>query len=193
MFDLNNLTKQLVQNIGAVNDAKISKATEDTLKEVKDTVVAEAVKESLAIDNIESLATDEEINTKLADYVKTSDIFKNGYFYTKYSHSNGSHALIWNESDGGGSQYFNKAANLVSYVGTNDGGTGSNDISVQIYSVDNTTKVGSRLNTNPYGIYYVKGGPGQGNPSDREVAVKADIDALINRIEALESWIQQHS
>lgn len=193
MINLNNLTQKLVQNISTVNDAKISKATEDTLKEVKENVVAEAVKESLSIDNIESLTTDEEIENKLKAYVKTSDIFRNGYFYTEYLHNDGSHALIWNESDGGGSQYYNKTANLISYVGTNDGGTGADDITVQIYSVDNTSKVGSRLNTNPNGIYYIKGGPGQGNPADREVAVKADVNALISRIEALETWIQQHS
>lgn len=193
MIDLNNLTQKLVQNISAVNDAKISKATEDTLKEVKENVVAEAVKESLSIDNIESLTTDEEIENKLKTYVKTSDIFQNGYFYTKYLHNDGSHALIWNESDGGGSQYYNKTANTMSYVGTNDGGTGINDVNVQIYSIDNTSKIGSRLNTNTNGIYYIKGGAGQGNPADREIAVKADINTLINRIETLEAWIQQHS
>lgn len=101
-----------------------------------------------------------------------------GYFQTKYLHQDGSQAMLWNESDGGGSQYFNKAANVRSYVGTNDGGATQNDIDVQIYSIDDTTKVGTRLNTNPTGLYYVKGAKGQGNPVGREVAVKDDVDAV---------------
>ena len=99
-----------------------------------------------------------------------------GYLYSKHINPDGSFALIWNEPDGGGSQYFNKTSNIKSYVGTNDAnGTGENDITVQIYSVDDTTKTGTRFNFNANGAYYVKGEKGQGNPTDREVAVKGDI------------------
>lgn len=113
---------------------------------------------------------------------------ENGYFTTKYKHNNNSYALLFNESDGGGSQYFNSLANTISYVGTNNGGTSSSDINVQLYSLDNDTKSGTRLNVNTQGIFYVKGAKGQGNPEGRELAVKADITSLSSTIEtALET------
>lgn len=98
-----------------------------------------------------------------------------GYFQTKFSHEDGSYALMWNESDGGGSQYYHASDNTISYVGTAD--QGSDGICVQIYSKNKVTNLGSRLNVNPNGIYYATG---SSTPltDDNEIATKKDIPSL---------------
>lgn len=99
----------------------------------------------------------------------------NGYFSTKHTNADGSYAMMWNESDGGGSMYSNKSENLTSYVGVNDGG--KDGICVQIYSKDKTTNVGARLNVNPNGIFYGVGSSASTAAND-ELAVKGDIANL---------------
>lgn len=96
----------------------------------------------------------------------------NGYFQTKYQHADGSYAQMWNESDGGGSQYFNKSSNILSYVGVNDGSFGG--IYSQIYAVDKNSKTGVRINITPSGAFYNVGGAIDLDPS-KEIATKGDI------------------
>jgi hypothetical protein len=105
-----------------------------------------------------------------------------GYFQTKYTSDNGNYAQIWNESNGGGSQYFNATDNVISYVGVNDGG--KNDICVQIYSKDKGTNVGSRLNVNPNGMFYAVGDAAS-TEAGRELAVKDDITATEAELQAI--------
>lgn len=107
--------------------------------------------------------------------------FDQGYFQTKYSHNSGSYAQLWNESDGGGSLVLDKTANVKSYVGTNleeGNGDKASAVNVQLYSIDDTTKTGVRVNVNTEKAYYVKGAKGQGNPEGREIAVQDDIAAV---------------
>lgn len=110
-------------------------------------------------------------------YTKTET--NNKFVVGKITNQNGSYALIFNESDGGGSQYFNSTANVISYVGTNDGD--ANGICVQIYSKDKTTNEGTRINVNPNGAYY---GVGASTPLDpyNEIAVKGNISDLNTQI-----------
>ena len=131
MVDLQALAQELATKISQSQDSKIAAANIETINKVKTEVVADAVKENLKVQNMSDLTTDEELSTALQSYVKTSDIFKNGYFYTKKDNNDGSYALLWNESDGGGSQYYNKTADMISYVGVNDGNP--DGIAVQIY------------------------------------------------------------
>ena len=105
-----------------------------------------------------------------------------GYFQTKYTSANGSYALMFNESDGGGSQYFNSTDNIISYVGVNDGG--ANDVCVQIYSKDKATNIGSRLNVNPNGMFYAVSGSAS-TAAERELAVKEDIAADRAEVDAI--------
>jgi len=109
-----------------------------------------------------------------------------GYFKTTYTQSSGSnagsYALLFNESDGGGSQYYNKNANILSYVGTNDGGNEAGAICVQIYSKDKTSNVGSRFNVNPTGMYYTTGKTNGSFTEADEIAVKGDIDSAKTEI-----------
>ena len=100
-----------------------------------------------------------------------------GYFYTKLNTAKG-YSLLFNESDGGGSQF--KDDKTISYVGVNDGGTDtSTGIFAQIYSKDIATNEGARLNINPSGMFY---GVGAKTPIDaaHELAVKGDIDEAVS-------------
>ena len=185
MVDLQALAQELATKISQSQDSKIAAANIETINKVKTEVVADAVKENLKVQNMSDLTTDEELSTALQSYVKTSDIFKNGYFYTKKDNNDGSYALLWNESDGGGSQYYNKTADMISYVGVNDGNP--DGIAVQIYSKykegtgENTVKnSGVRINVNPNGAYYTKGTntTATGGSVSNEIAVKGDIAVL---------------
>lgn len=122
--------------------------------------------------------------------IPLTDIFNPANYYTKTEANNkfvvrkidgqnGSYALIFNESDGGGSQYYNGTANVISYVGTNDGD--ANGICVQIYSKDKATNEGVRINVNPSGAYY---GVGASTPIEpyNEIAVKGDVSDLNTQI-----------
>ena len=119
------------------------------------------------------------VDDELAKKMDKNDIWKNGVFDTTKTNADGSYAHMWNESDGGGSQYFNKTADMISYVGVNDGGpTG---IAVQIYSKIKSTNSGVRINVNSNKAYYTVGNntnPDGGVANDgREIAVKEDITA----------------
>ena len=102
-----------------------------------------------------------------------------GNFQTKYLHDDGSYAMMWNESDGGGAQYFNKNANIISYVGVNDGGLGG--LYAQIYALDKTTKNGVRINVTPTGAYYNVSGAISFDPQ-YELATKGDVVAVQGEI-----------
>lgn len=191
MVDLNLLAKTVANSISQSQDTKITAASTATISKVKNEVVSDAIKENLGVTDMSGLATDEEITAMLRDYVKTTDIFQNGYFYTKKENNDGSFALLWNEYDGGGSQYYNKTADMISYVGTNDGN--ADNIAVQIYSKyrdglnGNTKNSGVRINVNPNGAYYTKGTntSANGGSVNNEIAVKGDIEALRQLISAL--------
>lgn len=195
MKDLSELAKGLAGKISQSNDAKIEAAQSATINKVKNEVVADAVKENLNVASMDDLATDKELSEALQSYVKVSDIFKSGYFYTKKDNNDGSYALLWNESDGGGSQYYNKTADIISYVGTNDGG--NDGIAVQLYSkykdgVGGTKNSGTRININPNGAYYTKGTntSTNGGSDDNEIAVKADIKSSLTSY-ATKSYVSE--
>lgn len=190
LANLEQLARNLATKISQSNDSKIEAAKTATINQVKTEVVETAIKENLNVSNMDALATDEEVENILKGYVKTSDIFKNGYFYSKKDTDNGSYALIFNESDGGGSQYLNSSKDILSYVGTNDGD--ENGICVQIYSKfkgetsNNIPNKGVRINVNPNGAFYTKGTNTSANGgvenNSREIAVKADIPDLTDYV-----------
>lgn len=98
-----------------------------------------------------------------------------GNFQTKYEHQDGSYAQMWNESDGGGSQYYNKESNVISYVGVNNGA--GNDVYAQIYAKNKVTNTGVRINVTPTGAYYNVTN-GINNDPRYEIATKGDIIAV---------------
>lgn len=187
MKDLSQLAKGLATQISQSNDNKIEAAQTATIAKVKNEVVADAVKENLSVSSMDDLTTDAELTAALQSYIKTSDLLKSGCIYNKKDLANGSYSLVFNESDGGGVQFYNKTSDMISYVGANDGGP--NDVAIQIYSkyrdgVSETKNSGVRINVNPNGAYYTKGtntstDGGVAN-NGREIAVKADIPDLTN-------------
>lgn len=138
--------------------------------------------------DISGLATKEEV-TESSNEVLTNilgriwtntDKEKSGNFDTSYKHADGSYARIWNETDGGGSQYYNSNKDTLSFVGVNDGNDG---IHVQIYSKKKSTNVGARLNATPDGIFYGVGNSASIAP-ENELVVKKDITEVNTNLEA---------
>ena len=138
--------------------------------------------------DISGLATKEEV-TESSNEVLTNilgriwtntDKEESGNFDTSYEHADGSYARIWNETDGGGSQYYNSNKDTLSFVGVNDGNDG---IHVQIYSKKKSTNVGARLNATPDGIFYGVGNSASIAP-ENELVVKKDITEVNTNLEA---------
>lgn len=138
--------------------------------------------------DISGLATKEEV-TESSNEVLTNilgriwtntDKEESGNFDTSYKHADGSYARIWNETDGGGSQYYNSNKDTLSFVGVNDGNDG---IHVQIYSKKKSTNVGARLNATPDGIFYGVGNFASIAP-ENELVVKKDITEVNTNLEA---------
>lgn len=138
--------------------------------------------------DISGLATKEEV-TESSNEVLTNilgriwtntDKEESGNFDASYKHADGSYARIWNETDGGGSQYYNSNKDTLSFVGVNDGNDG---IHVQIYSKKKSTNVGARLNATPDGIFYGVGNSASIAP-ENELVVKKDITEVNTNLEA---------
>lgn len=138
--------------------------------------------------DISGLATKEEV-TESSNEVLTNilgriwtntDKEESGNFDTSYKHADGSYARIWNETDGGGSQYYNSNKDTLSFVGVNDGNDG---IHVQIYSKKKSTNVGARLNATTDGIFYGVGNSASIAP-ENELVVKKDITEVNTNLEA---------
>lgn len=138
--------------------------------------------------DISGLATKEEV-TESSNEVLTNilgriwtntDKEESGNFDTSYKHADGSYARIWNETDGGGSQYYNSNKDTLSFVGVDDGNDG---IHVQIYSKKKSTNVGARLNATPDGIFYGVGNSASIAP-ENELVVKKDITEVNTNLEA---------
>lgn len=138
--------------------------------------------------DISGLATKEEV-TESSNEVLTNilgriwtntDKEESGNFDTSYKHADGSYARIWNETDGGGSQYYNSNKDTLSFVGVNEGNDG---IHVQIYSKKKSTNVGARLNATPDGIFYGVGNSASIAP-ENELVVKKDITEVNTNLEA---------
>lgn len=138
--------------------------------------------------DISGLATKEEV-TESSNEVLTNilgriwtntDKEESGNFDTSYKHADGSYARIWNETDGGGSQYYNSNKDTLSFVGVNDGNDG---IHVQIYSKKKSTNVGARLNATPDGIFYGVGNSASIAP-ENELVVKKDITEVNTNLKA---------
>lgn len=90
--------------------------------------------------------------------------------------SNGK-ALVFNESDGGGSKFEHKDGTW-SFTGVNDGG--ANGLAAQIYAVNKDTKVGTRINVTTQGIYYTNGNSNASYVAGDEIATKKDIKGDAN-------------
>ena len=136
---------------------------------------------AVAAEALKANAADMEV--ALAAKLTKSELIKaDGTLYNKVT-KNGNDALLWNEVDGGGAQFKNNSANVVSFVGVND--EGPTGVCAQIYSkyiadkaeAEQTKNVGTRLNINPTGMFYTNGRTnGSFDPAD-ELATKGNVAA----------------
>ena len=180
------LTEDVDEKILAEKDRR-----EDADTELGDAIAAEKTRAETVEASLESTKADKsdtytktEVDNK--DQAIKDDIYgriwskpsnpSQGHLYTKITNSAGGYALIFNESDGGGSQVYDKTDDIISYVGTNlEEGTGAdNGVNVQIYSKNKTTNEGVRFNVNNQKAYYLKGSS-KTNTDGREVAVIENI------------------
>lgn len=166
---------ELENDLGFQNEAQVDGKIKETIDAI------------LEVD-LEPYATKEEV-TESSNEVLTNilgriwtntDKEESGNFDTSYKHADGSYARIWNETDGGGSQYYNSNKDTLSFVGVNDGNDG---IHVQIYSKKKSTNVGARLNATPDGIFYGVGNSASIAP-ENELVVKKDITEVNTNLEA---------
>ena len=111
-----------------------------------------------------------------------------GYFKTVNNQSDGSYGQLWNEDSGGGAQYYNKTANIISFVGVNS--DNADGICAQIYSKDKGNNVGSRLNVNPNGMFYTKGKSNGSFDENDEIVTKKELNELLSKITELESRLK---
>lgn len=131
--------------------------------------------------SIELKANQSDMEVALNSKLNRSDILTgDGYLYNKVNKDNGSHSLIFNETDGGGSQFYNKPENVISYVGVNE--DNADGICVQIYSKykdeaeGQIANEGTRLNVNPKGMYYTKGKTNGSFDAEDELATKGELN-----------------
>ena len=169
---------EVVESLPAVADAADDKIY---LVRTADQVGSNIFTEYILVNSVfEQLGTQEldlsgyATKAELDDYVLKNTILPGGVFQNKKTNQDGSYALLFNESDGGGAQYSN-ADGTLSYVGVNDGG--ADGVSVQIYSKNKTSNSGVRINVSASKAYYTKGANTtlNGGNEDNEIAVKADI------------------
>lgn len=114
---------------------------------------------------------------------KTQDSGETGNFQTTYDNGSGSYAQISNDPTGGGSRYFNAAAGILSSVGVNS--DNANGVCAQVSSINNSSKVGARLNVNPNGIYYTSRKADSTFTADDEIITKRQEQALYAELESV--------
>lgn len=152
--------------------------------------------EELVVKAVESrtnaiTAVKEELQANIDKKIDEDKVWKNGFFDTTNALANGSYARIFNEADGGGTQYFNSISKVKSYVGVHENnGKQDGDITVQIYSIDDEDKLGTRINVNQLGAYYLAGTTNIGTPAGRELAVKDDVASVSQDVSNLLSKVE---
>lgn len=178
-----NKENQIITNYTAA-DSTLSKR----IDELKDDLVAENTR---AIDAEEALdenkadkttlaqeISDRQLNdTKIINNIWSNSTMDGGTFETKYTANDGSYALLFNESDGGGTQYYNKSLDSLQYVGVNDGNDG---VYVQIYAKNKTTNEGARLAASPSGIFYTNGKKNGSYVATDEIVTKAVLSSAVD-------------
>lgn len=105
-------------------------------------------------------------------------------------------STVWNESSGGGVQVKNTDANIISFIGVNNG-QNDNNIWAQFYAkyINNNSSrgqvknSGTRVNFTQDGVFYTKGKTTGAYTESDELVTKATTDQLLQRIAELEARI----
>lgn len=176
--DISNLVTTEAMNTALETKADKSSLNEYATTEAMNTALSGKADKS-EIPDVSGFAEKTYVDEELAKKADETKLLNNDYLYNKMNIANGGYSLIFNESDGGGAQIYNKAVNVISYVGVSDGGpTG---IAAQIYSKyisdaeGQVRNEGSRLNINPNGMYYTTKKTDGKFTAEDELATKKDI------------------
>ena len=160
------------------------------------------IKESIETNGTGDTALAGRVDTLEEDALKksvTSDKFNAQSQYNVVTHSytkDGVTAKVWNEASGGGAQVTNTKANIISFIGVNNG-EGDNDIWGQFYAkyinnADGQTKnLGTRVNFTNHGVYYTKNKTSGAYTDDDELVTVGTINALVARIAELEAKVTE--
>ena len=105
-------------------------------------------------------------------------------------------STVWNESSGGGVQVKNTDANIISFIGVNNG-QDDNNIWAQFYakyinansSKGQVKNSGTRVNFTQDGVFYTRGKTSGAYTESDELVTKATTDQLLQRITELEARI----
>lgn len=95
-------------------------------------------------------------------------------------------AKIWNESSGGGLQFINEDANIISFLGINNG-SGDSDIWAQFYAkyIDNNgdqiKNKGTRVNFTNHGIYMTMDKTNSSYTENDLLVTKNDLNSLVSQ------------
>lgn len=138
-----------------------------------------------SIPSLEGYVTEEEMTSALAAKQDAGD------YPSQHITSSTGTAMLWNETTGGGAMYQHTDGSR-SAVCVNNGGADS--IAAQIYAIDYSTKLGTRINIFNKGVYYIPNKASsdsdyQIDDPDQEIAVKGDLTELSNKLSELETRI----
>ena len=182
--------------VSEVTELRNNITSEKTRAEKKESELQQSI-EGLESDKIDKSDVYTKSQTDSKDSVVLDDVLtriwtnkipnsgSTGYFKTVNNQSDGSYGQLWNEDSGGGAQYYNKTANIISFVGVNS--DNADGICAQIYSKGKGNNVGSRLNVNPNGMFYTKGKSNGSFDENDEIVTKKDLNKLLSKIKELES------
>ena len=186
---LNNI-EQGIANIADTVDGNTTQLTNiaNDISEIK-TSVAENTKDDTVTTRLDALEEDVVKASVTGDGVKaqsTYNLVTNKVVKGKVT------SIVWNEESGGGVQVKNTDANIISFIGVNNG-QNDNDIWGQFYakyittSGSQTKNLGTRVNFTNHGVYYTKNKTSGAYTDDDELVTLATVKALEERIAALEA------
>lgn len=93
------------------------------------------------------------------------------------TYSGGKKSEFFHESDGGGYRFTDSTAGTTSFVGLNDSPTSA--VKGEIYAINSSTKVGSRLIQTLSKTYYTSGNADSSFTANDELATQADVANLV--------------
>ncbi len=150
-----------------------------------------------AVDNLTEAVTNLGNDTVLKSVTKTGSQAQSSYNLVSHKITSGNvTSMVWNEESGGGVQIKNTDANVIAFIGVNNGHAGDN-IWAQFYGKYITTNnakgqvanAGTRVNFTNDGVYYTRGKTNGSFTADDELVTKATVNSLEARIAALEAKV----
>lgn len=142
--------------------------------------------DALSLETSERKSEDKRVIEDVLDRIwtnKTQDSGNTGNFQTIHNNGGGSYAELSNEPNGGGSRYFNAAAGILSFVGVNS--DNADGICAQLSSINNSSKIGARLNVNPSGVYYTSRKADGTFTQDDEIITKRTAQEIYAELESV--------